>query len=342
MDRIKAIATLSGRAQDLRLTKSVSSHISEIAQNASLVPAVLPTLELPAFPRLKTPVPARPALERSMRSVFGPSTPEERSDRENRGRRSRAVTSVIGDFESLLARYAILLNGDDNSSMFDVAPILNRNLRLLYFELETEHPQIEAQIYTLGGNREVYQLRAVVEKANALMSRFHQLLDALGSGDIIVGYITDSSSSPTSAIRVTSSFCRRSRRSMESSSRRAGSRSWSSPGAGASSTAPHFSSTPDAFGVICLSRFGASKPRTNRVRTPISDPCGLGRCPSSSASPTRPWTQGQVNARNPSASCAWSFANRSSEDPIAARSKAWCRGAISRALTPIAVHPVRC
>lgn len=128
-------------------------------------------------------------------------------------RKPRAAAAIIEDMLSIIERYDILMNGDDHSLVFELAPMLQRSMRVLYGELEVFHPALEAAIYAAdptnptgdlmgvaGSHREaahetserdLHALRVLVSKTADLAKRSRQLGEAFVAGGIEVGFKTD-------------------------------------------------------------------------------------------------------------------------------------------------------
>jgi hypothetical protein len=73
--------------------------------------------------------------------------------------------------------------------------MLQRSIRVLYAELCSAHPKLEAAIYQEPGashaDRDLQALRVLVGRAAALDRRLAQLGDALSTGGIELGFATD-------------------------------------------------------------------------------------------------------------------------------------------------------
>jgi hypothetical protein len=109
----------------------------------------------------------------------------------------RDASTIVEDLTSVVDRLQILLTGDDNSLVFEVAPLLLTAMRRSYGELVRHHPELRQAIYaevsasSPQSEREVAALRSLVERGAELAERFDQLAKALGTGTIDVGYYTD-------------------------------------------------------------------------------------------------------------------------------------------------------
>ena len=89
----------------------------------------------------------------------------------------------------MLERYEILMRGDDNSLVFEIAPMLNANVRELYVELSLGHPIVELGLYLdAPPDREQLALRMLPCRALGLDAELEEARDALATGDIDVGY----------------------------------------------------------------------------------------------------------------------------------------------------------
>lgn len=124
-----------------------------------------------------------------LRATFLPQTSDEREDQRRFRRRGRRTSAIVEDLSSVLERYEILLGGDDNSLVFEIAPMHERSLRELYHEVSVEHPRLEAAIYSGDAvpTPDVLALRSVVRRATSLVTRMRALVEALASSDLLVG-----------------------------------------------------------------------------------------------------------------------------------------------------------
>jgi hypothetical protein len=129
-------------------------------------------------------------------------TPDRRAEQAFRARtdhddmvppKRREPVAVIEDLTSVIERLEILLEGDDNSLVFEVAPMLLRAMRLLYAELSAHHGPLREAIYSNEpkASREVQALRALVARGAGLVEKHDALRTALRTGEIDIGYHTE-------------------------------------------------------------------------------------------------------------------------------------------------------
>ncbi len=108
----------------------------------------------------------------------------------------RSPASIIEDMSSLVERYEILLEGDDNSLVFEIAPMLQEGIALLYHELSASHPALEASLFEEDETQEEKRrhqraLQSLVEKYARLTERFSALRGALETGELEIGFPRD-------------------------------------------------------------------------------------------------------------------------------------------------------
>jgi hypothetical protein len=94
----------------------------------------------------------------------------------------RHLRVILQDFEGQLERFRLLLDGDENSLVFEVAPILEASLKQLYREIEIAHPEVAAAVWRdpvapASGDdvRSIRVLRAHLRSARDLFVRFRSL-----------------------------------------------------------------------------------------------------------------------------------------------------------------------
>ncbi len=181
---VERLAEKDRRKEDLVHTKALRSELEEVAKNQEVdeqTAAVAPAEQHERSP-----------LDRTLEPAFLPRTDHD----EVVPPRPREPAALIEDLSSVVERLEILLDGDDNSLVFEVAPILLRSLRSLYAELSAHHPSLRDSIYSNEGGlqepgREVQALRALVQKGAALVEHHDGLRAALRVGELAVGYPTD-------------------------------------------------------------------------------------------------------------------------------------------------------
>ncbi|MBK6686761.1 MAG: hypothetical protein IPG45_20010 [Deltaproteobacteria bacterium] len=122
-------------------------------------------------------LPSRP-LPRTLRTTL-----LERGDLDSEHQTPRTVAAFIEELASVLERYEVLIVGDDNSLMFEVAPILYQSFLSLYRAFALQHPLLEQGLYEGAEadnrhRREVLALRVLVGRATNLERRFLQLLES--------------------------------------------------------------------------------------------------------------------------------------------------------------------
>lgn len=99
----------------------------------------------------------------------------------------RSVATFIEELSSVLERYEVLIVGDDNSLVLEVAPLLLQSFIALYQALAAQHPRIEQGLYdetvelTDRHRREILALRVLVGRAANLERRFLQLEEAVAT-----------------------------------------------------------------------------------------------------------------------------------------------------------------
>ncbi len=82
----------------------------------------------------------------------------------------------------MLERYEILMGGDDNSLVFEVAPMLRANIRALYVELSLGHPVVELGLYLdAPPSRDQVALRLLLARALSLDAKLEAAREA-GAG----------------------------------------------------------------------------------------------------------------------------------------------------------------
>lgn len=130
-------------------------------------------------------LPSRP-LPRQLRATL-----LERADLDSGHQPIRNVASFIEELASVLERYEVLIVGDDNSLMFEVAPLLFQSFLGLYRAFALQHPLLEQSLYEGGlpsdrHRREVLALRVLVGRAANVERRFLQLLESMQTPGALV------------------------------------------------------------------------------------------------------------------------------------------------------------
>ncbi|MEQ9495528.1 MAG: hypothetical protein RIT81_01690 [Deltaproteobacteria bacterium] len=176
------VALLRGAEVLLRDTDADAALAHAVAPEAPAAPvAVVPPKpiapQVPAAP--SDPQRPLPAEARAWWIAEGASAPTAK----------RSVTAVVEDLSSVLERYEILMGGDDNSLVFEVAPMLRANVRALYVELSLGHPVVELGLYLdAPPSRDQVALRLLLARALALDAKLEAAREALARGALNVGY----------------------------------------------------------------------------------------------------------------------------------------------------------
>ncbi len=200
LDRLFGLAHLAKELDDRALgalVRGADVLLHDADPNAALELAVAP--DTPAEPRLAPAVRPEP--------VTGPSVPRPPEDpaaplpaaarawwidpRARPAASGRTVSAIVEDLTSTLERYEILMGGDDDSLLVELAPRLRANVRELYLELSLGHPVVELGLYLDAPvDREQRALRTLLGRGLALDARFEDHRRRLAAGAEDVGYRT--------------------------------------------------------------------------------------------------------------------------------------------------------
>jgi hypothetical protein len=182
---VERLAEKDRRKADCAHTEAIRDELEEIARTQETEERTAAVA--PAEPS------ERAALDRGLERAFLPRTGHD----DMVPPKHRAPPAIVEDLTCVVERFEILMDGDDNSLVFEVAPVLLRTMRLLYAELSAHHERLRDAIYAGEEGlerqqvREVQALRALVEKGSSLVERYDALRTALRTGEIDVGYHTE-------------------------------------------------------------------------------------------------------------------------------------------------------
>lgn len=195
LDRLFGLANLAAEVSDRplgALLRGAEVVLHDVDEAGALELAIKPTEAAP-------PEPVRPPKAEAPKVPAPPTDPKKPLPAAARAHwiaagaqpttSKRTAAAIVEDLTSVLERYEILMRGDDNSLVFEIAPMLRANIRELYVELSLGHPVVELGLYLdAPPDREQLALRMLLCRALGLDAELEEAKDALATGDIDVGY----------------------------------------------------------------------------------------------------------------------------------------------------------